>query len=188
MTRGMGIFAGALAVLAIGFAAVWFGGARPEPEPARPARPAVPAPGPTDPDVVGLPALFPEGLDHPQSNLDMDAYFAAYGSREITNPATDRIREDVEAQLTEELKGKEVTWEGYVARIQDAPSGRVMVMVTLRPNATAEAAMFHFSAAWSDHIHAYEKGEHVRVVGVYDKLLGVFPSLRAKSIEPIENG
>ena len=81
-----------------------------------------------------------------------------------------------------------MTWDGYVKRVQDLPSGRVVLVLALSPELTGlESAMIKFSAARSDQLHAFQKGDFVRVVAVYDKVASVFPSLRGKSVEVLAN-
>jgi hypothetical protein len=188
-TRSLGII-GALAVLlVVGGAVLWQRG------PAPPAEPISVAPEPepeaTEPtpllDVAGLPPLFPEGMDHPKSEISLDEYFAQYGAEAAYNPEANKFREDLEPTLQDELIGKQVTWEGYIQRIEDAPSGRVMLVITPDPEKPGlNAAMIKYSAGLSEQIHAYNKGDRVRVVAVYDKLMTVIPSLRGISVELIE--
>jgi hypothetical protein len=142
-------------------------------------------PGPTEPDAAGVPPLIPEGIELEPSEMGIDEYFERYGGVDALAPDADAIREDLAAEIEEQLVGKQVTWDGYVARIRDAPSGRVMLVVTRDREESPEAAMVRMSAAWSDYVHAIPEGTHVRVVGVFDKLIGVFPSLAASSIEPL---
>lgn len=150
------------------------------------ARVQPPAPEPGARDVPGLPALFPEGMDHPRSEITIDQYFGRFGGGGVIDPETRAMRGDVAETLREELVGKRVTWDGYVQRVAAAPSGRVLLVISVAAGAGGlESAMIRFSAAWSDHIHGYQPGDRVRVVGVYDKVVAVFPSLRGISVEAL---
>jgi hypothetical protein len=55
-------------------------------------------------------------------------------------------------------------------------------------DAGLDTAMVRYSGAWHDVVLAYRKGDHVRVVAIYDKIVSVFPSLRGISIEEIPAG
>lgn len=188
-SRTIGIFGVVVALVVAGGIASWFNSAPAvEERPPQAAAPIAPPPGETEPDVAGLPPLFPEGQDLPESDVTFAQYYEEFDDEEILDPRTSQLREEKAAQIREEIGGKRVTWEGYVARVRDAPSGRVMIMLTLNERPSAEAALFTFSAAWSDHVRGYQKGDHVRVVGVYDRMMGSFPSMRGMSIEPITAG
>lgn len=142
-------------------------------------------PSPTTPDVAGLPPLVPEGIELEPSEVGIDEYFNRYGGIEAMENDADVMREDLAAEIQERFVGKQVTWDGYVARVRDAPSGRVMLVLTRDQEESAQAAMVRLSAAWSEYVHALPVGAHVRVVGVFDKLIGVFPSLAGISVEPV---
>ena len=155
-----------------------------EPAPEAPVVEVLP-PSPTAPDVAGLPPLVPGGVEREESELAIQDYFDRYGGVDALEPDEDVLRSDLASEIQAELVGKQVTWDGYVARIQDAPSGRVMLVLTRDPEKSAEAAMVRFSAAWSEYVHAVPIGTRVRVVGVFDKLIGVFPSIAGISVETL---
>ncbi|MDJ0787611.1 MAG: hypothetical protein QNK05_12450 [Myxococcota bacterium] len=146
---------------------------------------AVPPPSPTDPDVEGLPPLVAPGVEREESELAIGDYFDRYGGVDALEPNEDVLRADLAQEIEAELVGKQITWDGYVARIQDAPSGRVMLVLTRDREQSAEAAMVRLSAAWSEYVHAVPIGTRVRVVGVFDKTIGVFPSIAGISLETL---
>jgi hypothetical protein len=45
--------------------------------------------------------------------------------------------------------------------------------------------MVKFSPTWTEELLGYQKGEHVRVVGLFDRVFTVFPSLNGMSVEVI---
>jgi hypothetical protein len=194
-TKKVWFVGAATALLVIAGGVLWLRASEPPERPSpvaalapAPAVPPAPAPLPNSkrPDVAGLPPLFPEGVEYPKSDLSIDEYFANFGGAKVLDPATKKIRDDVAAKLRDELVGKQVTWDGYVQRIENAPSGRVTLVLALKPGQTGlDAAMIRFAAGWGEQIHAYQKGDRVRVVAVYDKIVSVFPSLRGLSVESI---
>jgi len=177
-------------------AAISFGcspAAEDAPKHAAPAEPASASttnapqtPAPPKPDVAGLPALITPGKDYPVSDVTIDEYFEVYSATNALDMETRKIRADLLAKVQEELVGKQVTWDGYVQRVENAPSGRVTLVLALNPGPPKlEVAMIRYSAGLSKELHAYQIGDHVRTVAVFDKIVSVFPSLRGISIEPI---
>jgi hypothetical protein len=169
----------AVAVLVVG-ALLW------HPEAGSPVVPSAETPTPAPQDAVGLPQLIPEGQEFPKSDISINQYFERFGGAAVVDVDTKKIREDVVAKLQEELVGKQVTWDGYVRRVEDAPSGRVTLVLGLKAQQTGlDTAMIRFSGSWRDVLHTYRQGDRVRVVAIYDKIVSVFPSLRGISIEEI---
>jgi len=188
--RRIGIAGAAATVVAIGVALLWLGCSEspegPSPEAPAPEAAQPPPPDPTAPDVVGLPPLFQEGAEYEESSMSLEEYFAKFGPALVMDPETKKVRPDLVAVLREELVGKQVTWDGYVKRIKDAPSGRVMLVLALKPEQTGlDSAMVMYSSAWAGYLRGYRHGERVRVVAVFDGLVTAFPSLRGISVEAI---
>ncbi len=147
------------------------------PEP--PESPFAEAPPLLSPDAAGTAPLFPEGMEHPTAEITLDQYFADFGGVEAVEPEKQQARE--------ELVGKRVTWEGYVQRVKDARSGNALLTMSLEPQlAQLHAALIRFPPEWREQLHAFEKGDHVRVVAVYDGVVSVFPTLRGISVEAVE--
>lgn len=95
-TRRIGIAGAAAALLAIGGAVLWLRGSEapeaPSPEgvPVPAAGPA-PEPAPARSDAPGLPPLFPAGVEHPKSDISLDAYFARFGAAAVLDPAAEAL-------------------------------------------------------------------------------------------------
>ena len=177
--------AGILAVLVVG-ALLWHQEEEPLEVSSAMAPAPKPPPEPAPQDVAGLPPLIMAGEEFPKSDISISQYFERFGGAAVVDVETKKLREDVVAKLQEELVGKQVTWDGYVQRVEDAPSGRVTLVLALKAQQTGlDSAMIRFPASSRDLLHAYQKGDHVRVVAVYDKIVSVFPSLRGISIEPV---
>ena len=93
------------------------------------------------------------------------------------------------AKIREEMVGTQVTWNGYVDRIADASSGKVTLVLAMTDGpAGLDTALIRFPAALHDQLHGYQKGDHVRVVAVFDEIITVFPLLHGKSAEWIPKG
>ncbi|HIF91876.1 MAG TPA: hypothetical protein EYQ60_01920 [Myxococcales bacterium] len=126
---------------------------------------------------------------HPENDISFEAYFARFGGAAAVDLKSKKIREGMEAEIRDEMVGTQVTWNGYVDRIAEASSGEVTLVLNMTDGpAGLDTAMIRFSAALHDQLHGYEKGHHVRVVAVYDKVMTVFPLLRGKSVELIAEG
>jgi hypothetical protein len=137
-------------------------------------------------DTVSVPRLLPHGEEYPQNDISIEAYFARYGGIAAVDLRTKRIREGVAANIREEMVGTRVSWNGYVDRIADAPSGKVtLVLVVTDGLPGLDTALIRFPAALHDQLHGYQKGDHVRVVAVFDEIMTVFPLLRGESVESI---
>ena len=96
------------------------------------------------------------------------------------------MRPEAAAKIKQELVGKQVSWEGYVRRVETAPSGRLVLILQLDPgSATLRTAMVKFSPVWKDELLGYQKGQHVRVVGLFDRVFTLFPSLNGMSVETL---
>ena len=169
-------------------------GSEQEPQAASAPSAAVPVPAeppvaglPPDVDVVGLPPLFPEGLEHEANPISFADYSARFGAAVAIDPQTRRIREDVEETLERELVGRQVTWEGYVDRIRALPSGRVTLVLAAKPeNSGLDKAMIKFAGGESEGILDFTRGDRVRVVAVFDRITSVFPSLRGLEVQMLE--
>ncbi len=177
------ILGGGLAVLVLGAAVLLLRDEGPTEE-------AADAPPPTA-SIAPVPAayapLFRGDESASDSAISLGEYFQRFGAVAMIDPETKRVREEVAAQIREELVGKQVTWDGYVQRVEDMPSGRVMLVLGANSaHAGIEAAMVKFSPKWRDQLYTYQQGDAVRVVAVYDKTVSVFPSLRGKSVVAIE--
>lgn len=135
------------------------------------------------------PVSLPPGEIHPENDISIQGYFARFGGIATVDLKTKKIREGVAAEISEEMVGTQVTWNGYVDRIADASSGEVTLILKMTEGpAGLDIALVRFPAALHDQLHAYEKGHHVRVVAVYNKNMTLFPVLRGKSIERISAG
>jgi hypothetical protein len=135
------------------------------------------------------PVSLPPGEVHPVNDISIEAYFARFGGVAAVDLKSKKIREGVAAEIRKEMVGTQVTWNGYVDRIADASSGEVTLVLKMTDGpAGLDTALIRFSAAMHDQLHAYEKGHHVRVVAVYDKIMTLFPLLRGKSVERISAG
>ena len=138
-------------------------------------------------DVPGLPALYIEGREYERNDMPLAAYFEEFSPEVVIDPDTRKMRPEAAARLKEELVGKQVTWHGYVHRVETAPSGRIVLVMQTTPGVTtAQTAMIKFSPVWADELQSYRKGQHVRVVGLFDRVFTVFPTLNGMSVEAIE--
>jgi len=149
-----------------------------------------PAPMQTQPeerrDVPGLPALYIEGREYEKNDMPFGDYFATFSPEVVIDPETKKIRPEAAARIREELVGKQMTWDGYVRKVETAPSGRLVLLLQLEPgDVTARTAMIKFSPIWKDELFSYRTGEHVRVVGLFDRVFTVFPSLNGMSVKVI---
>ena len=96
------------------------------------------------------------------------------------------MRPEAVAKVKQELVGKQVTWDGYVRRVETAPSGRLILVLQVDPGgASLNTAMVKFSPTWKDELLGYRKGQRVRVVGLFDRVFTLFPSLNGMSVEAI---
>jgi hypothetical protein len=148
------------------------------------------APAQTQPeelrDVPGLPALYIEGREYEKNDMPLSNYFAEFSPEVVIDPETKKIRPEAAARIRQELVGKQMTWDGYVRKVETAPSGRLVLVLQLEPgDVTARTAMIKFSPVWKDELLSYRTGEHVRVVGLFDRVFTVFPSLNGMSVEII---
>ncbi len=181
--RGKWILGAGVAVLAVGAAMLLLRGRGPAEEAAE----APPPLASVAPPAVAYAPLFRGDEDPSDSAISLREYFQRFGAVAMIDPETKRVREEIAAQIREELVGKQVTWDGYVQRVEDMPSGRVMLVLGAnRAQAGIEAAMVKFSPEWREELYTYQQGDAVRVVAVYDKTVSVFPSLRGKSVVAIE--
>lgn len=137
-------------------------------------------------DVPGLPALYIEGREYEKNDMPLADYFVKFDPNDMIDPDTKKMRPEAVAKIKQELVGKQVTWEGYVRRVDTAPSGRlVLVFQVDSGNATLNTAMAKFSPVWKDELLGYEQGQRVRVVGLFDRVFTLFPSLNGMSVEAI---
>ena len=137
-------------------------------------------------DVPGLPALYVEGREYEKNDMPFSDYFATFSPEVMIDPETKKMRPESAAKIKQELVGKQVTWDGYVRRVETAPSGRLVLVLQVAPgDATLRTAMVKFSPIWKNELLGYQKGEHVRVVGLFDRVFSVFPSLNGMSVEAI---
>lgn len=146
------------------------------------------APSSEDPptDVRGLPALYIPGREYERNDMPITEYFSEFSPEVMIDPETRKVRPEAAERLKEELVGKQVTWEGYVQRVKTAPSGRlVLVMQATQDGSAAQTAMIKFSPVWADELQSYRRGQHVRVVGLFDRVFTVFPSLNGMSVEAL---
>ena len=137
-------------------------------------------------DVPGLPVLFVEGREYEKNDISLADYFAEFQPTTMIDPETKKLRPEAAARLEQELVGKQVTWEGYVRRVETAPSGRLVLVFQLEPGAASlYTAMAKFSPTWSDELLGYRQGQRVRVVGLFGRVFSLFPSLNGMSVEAI---
>jgi hypothetical protein len=137
-------------------------------------------------DVPGLPALYIEGREYEKNDITLSEYFAEFNTEAVIDPETKKMRPESAAKIKQELIGKQMTWDGYVRRVETAPSGRLVLVLQQDLGAsTLKTAMVKFSPIWKNELLGYEKGEHVRVVGLFDRVFTVFPSLNGMSVEII---
>ena len=137
-------------------------------------------------DVPGLPALFIPGREYEKNDIPLGDYFAQFSPEVVIDPDTKKIRPEAAAKIRQELVGKQMTWDGYVRKVETAPSGRLVLLLQLEPGAaTYRTAMIKFSPVWKNELLGYSKGEHVRVVGIFDRVFTAFPSLNGMSVEVI---
>ncbi len=187
-TKWTGSIVGAIVVLAIGVL-LWLpveqSSERPVPVVDNPTT----VPELSAADTASGPRLLPPGDEYPKSNVSIEAYFARFGGVAAVDLKTKKIREDVAARIREEMVGTQVTWNGYVDRIADTSSGAVTLVLAKKDGAAGlDTALIRFPAALHDQLHGYEKGDHVRVVAIFDDIMTVFPLLRGKSVEWISEG
>ena len=137
-------------------------------------------------DVPGLPALYIEGREYEKNDIPLGDYFAEFSPEIVIDPETKKIRPEAAAKIKQELVGKQVTWDGYVRRVETAPSGRLVLVLQLEPGgASLKTAMVKFSPVWKNELLSYQRGDHVRVVGLFDRVFTMFPSLNGMSVEAI---
>lgn len=173
-------------VLAVGGGFLLGRESKPPEGPAVVTRDPAPAPPEELRDVPGLPALFIEGREYEKNDMPLDDYFAVFSPEVVIDPDTKKIRPEAAAKIRKELVGKQMTWDGYVRKVETAPSGRLVLILQVEPGgATIRTAMIKFSPVWKNELLGYRKGEHVRVVGLFDRVFTVFPSLNGMSVEAI---
>lgn len=137
-------------------------------------------------DVPGLPELYIEGREYEKNDMPLVDYFVKYDPKDMIDPETKKMRPEAAAKIKQELVGKQVTWEGYVRRVETAPSGRLILVFQVDSgNATLNTAMAKFSPVWKDELLGYEKGQRVRVVGLFERVFTLFPSLNGMSVEAV---
>ncbi len=161
-------------------------GSEPTEAPAVAERDSAQTPTEVTRDVPGLPALYIEGREYEKNDITLSEYFAEFNTEAVIDPETKKIRPESAAKIKQELVGKQMTWDGYVRRVENAPSGRLILVLQLAPGgSTLKTAMVKFSPIWKEELLGYQKGEHVRVVGLFDRVFTVFPSLNGMSVEVI---
>ena len=182
-----GSIVGTIVVLAIGV--LWWLPAEQSSEiPTPVVRNPTPVPELVPADTASVSHL-PAGEVYPKNDISIEAYFARFGGIAAVNLKTKKVREAVAAKIHEEMIGTQVTWNGYVDRIVDASSGGVMLVLTMEDGpAGLDTAVIRFPAALNDQLHACKKGDHVRVVAVFDEIMALFPLLRGESLESISEG
>ena len=184
------VVAGAL-VLAVGGGFLLGRGAEPPEAPEVATTEPVPSPTPTPienlrGDVPGLPVLFVPGREYEKNEMPLRDYFAEFSPEVMLDPQTKKMRPEAAARIKQELVGRQVTWDGYVRKVETAPSGRLVLVIQLDPgNAQLSTAMIKFSPTWKDELLSYRKGEHVRVVGLFARVFTLFPQLDGMSVEVI---
>ena len=144
---------------------------------------------PTQPVPDNESAAPPQAMPktpYPANDISLEAYFAEFGGIAAMDLKAKKIRPDVEAKIREQMIGTQVTWEGYVKKIADAGSGGLTLVLSKTDAAVGlESAMIRFSAELHDQLDAYQQGDHVRVVAVFDDIMTVFPLLSGHSVESI---
>jgi len=137
-------------------------------------------------DVPGLPALYIEGREYEKNDMPLADFFVEYSPTNMIDPETKKMRPEAVAKIKQELVGKQVTWDGYVRRVETAPSGRLVLVLQVDSGAaTLNTAMVKFSPVWKNELLGYAKGQHVRVVGLFDRVFTLFPSVNGMSVEAV---
>jgi hypothetical protein len=187
-TKWTGSIVGAIVVVAIAVL-VWFPAEQSSELPALIVQSPTPVQKLAPADTRSVPLPSPPGEVYPENDISFEAYFARFGGIAAVDLKTKKIREGVAAKIREEMVGTQVTWNGYVDRIADASSGKVTLVLAMTDGpAGLDTALISFPAALHDQLHGYQKGDHVRVVAVFDEIITVFPLLHGKSAEWIPKG
>jgi len=187
-TKRTGNILGAIVVLAIGVS-LWLP-AEQSPEPPVPdVQSTTPVPKLDPADTVLEPRRLPPGDVYPENDISIEAYFARFGGIAAVDLKTKKIREAVSERIRKEMVGTQVTWNGYVDRIADGSPGKMTLVLAMANGPSGlDTALVRFPSVLRDQLHGYAKGDHVRVVAVFDEIMTVFSLLRGMSVESISEG